>query len=80
MGESFINANDEAANSGFNHDWHTEVPLAVGADFQIGAGLVAGVRGTYRLLLFDEFAEPAPELNNPNGALIGANATIGGRF
>ncbi|MBX5482758.1 MAG: hypothetical protein IRZ16_13095 [Myxococcaceae bacterium] len=80
IGETYANVTDAAEASGFRNDWFTEFPLAAGVDFNIGRGIVAGVRGTYRLLLFDEFAEPSPELNNPNGNLMGATATVGGRF
>lgn len=79
IGVSYVNPTDEAEAVGLRKDWLAEIPLAAGVEYRMG-NLTAGVRGTYRVLAFDEFAEPTPEANNPSGGLASGSLTLGGVF
>lgn len=79
LGISYVNASDEAEATGFRNDVMEEIPLAAGVEYRLGA-FVAGARGTYRVLVNDEFAEPTPEADNPGGGLLSGQITLGGRF
>jgi Outer membrane protein beta-barrel domain len=62
----------------FDSDFMEQVPLSAGLEFNAGA-LTAGVRGTYRVLVDDNFADAAVE-GDASGGLLDANITVGGRF
>ncbi|MHB8873165.1 MAG: outer membrane beta-barrel protein [Myxococcaceae bacterium] len=79
IGVSYVNPTDEAEAVGLRTDWLAEVPVAAGVEYRMG-NFTAGVRGTYRVLMFDEFAEPTPEANNPSGGLASGSLTLGGVF
>jgi hypothetical protein len=79
LGVSYVNPTDEAEASGLRTDFLGELPLAAGVEYQVGM-IRAGVRGTYRVLFFDEFAEPTPSADNPSGGLLSGQLTVGGQF
>jgi opacity protein-like surface antigen len=62
----------------FDDDLMGEVPLAVGLEFNTG-GLTAGVRGTYRVLLDQGFANATAE-DGVGGGYMDASLTLGARF
>jgi hypothetical protein len=62
----------------YSSDVMEEVPLSAGLEFNSGA-LTAGIRGTYRVLVDDNFASGAVP-GKPSGGLLDTNLTVGGRF
>jgi hypothetical protein len=64
--------------SPYNSDLMEEVPLAAGIEFNSGA-LTAGLRGTYRILVDDNFADAAVP-GDASGNLVDTTLTVGGRF
>ncbi len=78
LGVSYINANDEA-DGPYQNDFLGEIPLALGLEVNRGA-LTAGLRGTYRVMFFDEFAKPAAGGQEPGGGLMSGELTVGARF
>lgn len=68
-----------AAGGLYESDFMEEVPVAAGLEFNSGA-FTAGVRTTYRLLVNEEFADPALAEDGPGGGLFDAALTVGGRF
>lgn len=62
----------------FNSDWFSEVPLVAGIDYQAGP-LFAGVRGTWRFLMGEEFANEARGID-ATGNMLGLSLNVGGRF
>ncbi|OJT20192.1 hypothetical protein BO221_34010 [Archangium sp. Cb G35] len=62
----------------YSSDLMQEVPLAAGLEFNAGA-LTAGIRGTWRVLVDDNFADGAVS-DDASGALVDGTLTVGGRF
>ncbi|KFA94671.1 acyloxyacyl hydrolase [Archangium violaceum] len=62
----------------YSSDLMQEVPLAAGLEFNAGA-LTAGIRGTWRVLVDDNFADGAVS-GDASGALVDGTLTVGGRF
>jgi hypothetical protein len=77
LGVSYVYANGEAVGP-YDSDIMEEVPLAVGLEFNTGA-LTAGIRGTYRILVDDNFADAAVP-GDASGGLLDTSLTVGGRF
>lgn len=77
LGASMINVGD--ATGLYEDDFVEEVPLAAGIEFNTGA-LHAGLRTTYRWLIDESFADNAAPVGNPQGGLLDAQVTVGGRF
>jgi hypothetical protein len=77
LGVSYVYANGEATGP-YESDLMEEVPLAVGLEFNTGA-LTAGIRGTYRILVDDNFADAAVP-DDASGGLLDTSLTVGGRF
>jgi hypothetical protein len=77
LGASIVRVGEEAEGR-YKNDLMEEVPLAAGLEFNTG-GLTAGLRGTYRWLLDESFANPTVE-GNPQGGYLDAAVTLGGRF
>ncbi len=77
LGISFLDANNPASFT-YENDVLGEIPLALGLDYNRGA-FTAGLRGTYRVLFADEFAEPVTG-EEPGGGLISGSLTVGARF
>jgi opacity protein-like surface antigen len=65
----------------YENDLVEQIPLAAGLEFNTGA-LTAGVRGTYRYLLDEDFGSPSTAVGavEPEGNLVEGQLTIGGRF
>ena len=76
--ETYVNVTD-GAEPVYRSDFMTEIPMGVGLEYAAG-GIKAGVRGTYRVLFFDEFAETTPSADNPSGGMLGGQLTLGGQF
>jgi len=66
------------AEETFNGDWFTEVPLVAGIDYQFGP-LSAGLRGTWRFLIGEEFANEARGID-ATGNMLGVALNLGGQF
>ena len=66
------------AEATFNGDWYTEVPLVAGLDYQVGP-VYAGLRGTWRFLMGEEFANEARGID-ATGNMLGVSLNVGGRF
>lgn len=84
IGVSYLNATDEA-DTLYDNDFVTELPLAAGVDYRFGNGFFAGARASYRVLFGDEFADTAsatldPTDDNPDGNLLNFGLMAGGRF
>jgi opacity protein-like surface antigen len=74
IGASYVSVD---GGTGYRNDLMEEIPLAAGLEFNSGA-ITAGVRGTYRVLLDEDFAgETAAD---PQGGLFDASLTVGARF
>lgn len=73
FGVSYIDPTQEAEVLGYDGDVVSEVPLAVGVDYQLG-DLMVGARATYRLLGGEDFG-PVDD-----GNLFNAGISLGGRF
>lgn len=73
FGVTFINPSSEAESIGYFSDTLTEVPLAAGADYQLG-GVVLGARATYNILGYENFGPV------DSGDLFTAGLSVGGRF
>lgn len=78
LGVSYVNVSD-TADPPYRNDFLAQIPLAAGVDWNRGA-LHAGVRASYSILLFDEFAEPTPSADNPGGGLLTGSLVVGGEF
>ncbi|CAM3666658.1 outer membrane beta-barrel protein [Corallococcus sp. ZKHCc1 1396] len=76
LGLSYVDVRGAGAGL-YDSDLMEEVPLAVGLEFNTG-GLTAGVRGTYRVLIDQDFADAAA--NDDGGGLMDASLTLGARF
>ncbi|HYO53529.1 outer membrane beta-barrel protein [Archangium sp.] len=84
IGVSYLNATD-GADTLYENDFITEVPLAAGLDYRFTNNIYAGARASYRLLMGDEFADAAtvtldPDEGNPDGNLLNFGLMVGGRF
>ena len=77
LGVSLINPN-AAAEGVATNDVLAEVPVAAGLEYDTGL-LTAGVRGTARWTLGEEFAEAALG-DDADGSIFGASLTFGGCF
>lgn len=77
LGASYVRVSDDDSGL-YRNDFLEEVPVVAGLEFNTGA-LTAGLRGTYRFLFDERFAERA-QPGNPEGALFDAALTVGGRF
>ncbi|WP_375758111.1 outer membrane beta-barrel protein [Corallococcus exercitus] len=77
LGLSYVDVRGAGAGL-YDSDLMEEVPLAVGLEFNTG-GLTAGVRGTYRVLIDQDFAE-ATATDDAGGGLMDASLTLGARF
>jgi len=79
LGVSYVNVRGGNEASGlYSSDLMEQVPLSAGLEFNSGA-LTAGLRGTYRVLVDDNFADAAVP-GDASGGLLDANITVGGRF
>jgi opacity protein-like surface antigen len=84
VGVSYLTATDEAETL-YDNDFITEVPLAAGVDYRFTDNIYAGARASYRVLVGDEFADAAnvtldPLEGNPDGNLLNFGLMVGGRF
>jgi hypothetical protein len=81
LGAAYINPSD-GAETFYENDWVTEIPVALGVELGSNAGISAGLRATYRFQAGEEFAQRAVRLgeNNPEGGLFSTALTFGGRF
>lgn len=81
LGAAYINVTDNAEPR-FQNDYVAELPLGVGVELNTGAGISAGVRAMYRFQAGEEFAANAvrPGEESPEGGLLSAGLTLGGRF
>ncbi|MBN8227419.1 outer membrane beta-barrel protein [Corallococcus macrosporus] len=77
LGLSYVDVRGAGAGL-YDSDLMEEVPLAVGLEFNTG-GLTAGVRGTYRVLIDQDFAD-ATSTDDAGGGLMDASLTLGARF
>ena len=77
LGLSYVDVRGAGAGL-YDSDLMEEVPLAVGLEFNTG-GLTAGVRGTYRILIDQDFAD-ATSTDGVGGGLMDASLTLGARF
>lgn len=66
------------AQASFDGDWFTEVPLVAGVDYQVGP-VFAGVRGDWRFLMGEEFADDLRG-REIHGSMLGLSLNVGGRF
>jgi hypothetical protein len=79
LGVSYVAVRGGNEASGlYSSDLMEQVPLSAGLEFNSGA-LTAGLRGTYRVLVDDNFADAAVP-GDASGGLLDANITVGGRF
>lgn len=77
LGASYLSVRNGAALYG--NDYMQEIPLAAGIEFNAGM-LTAGARGTYRVLIDEDFANEAEPTGDPEGGLFDATLTLGARF
>ncbi|MBN8226183.1 outer membrane beta-barrel protein [Corallococcus macrosporus] len=78
LGLSYLHASSGSQDV-YNNDWQTELPLAAGIEYRLGA-LTAGVRATYRLVGGEELVERPGTNDDAKGSLFNGNITVGGRF
>jgi hypothetical protein len=78
LGVSYVYVRGAGAGVTYSSDLMQEVPLAAGLEFNSGA-LTAGIRGTWRVLVDDNFADGAVP-GDASGALVDGTLTVGGRF
>lgn len=78
LGVSYVYVRGGGAGDAYSSDLMEEVPLAAGVEFNSGA-LTAGIRGTWRVLVDDNFADAAVP-GDASGALVDGSLTVGGRF
>jgi opacity protein-like surface antigen len=78
LGASRVGVADSAQGL-YRSDIMEEIPLVAGLELNSGA-LTAGLRGTYRYLLDEAFAQPSQEVGNREGGLMDASLTLGARF
>ncbi|QRO01167.1 hypothetical protein JRI60_20120 [Archangium violaceum] len=78
LGVSYVYARGAQAGGPYESDLMEEIPLSAGVEFNTGA-LTAGLRGTYRILVDDGFADAAVP-GDASGGLLDASLTVGGRF
>ncbi|MDY7228434.1 outer membrane beta-barrel protein [Hyalangium rubrum] len=76
VGLSYLNVSD-GAETLFDNDVVSEVPLAAGVDYNFGA-IFAGARATYRLMYGEGYADDFA--GDADGSLFNASITLGGRF
>ena len=79
LGASYVTVSGSDTGGLYRNDIMEEIPFAGGLEFNSGA-LTAGVRATYRLLIDEGFADGAQPVGNPEGGMLDASLTIGGRF
>lgn len=77
LGVSYVYVRNPSSGP-YASDLMEEVPLAAGLEFNTGA-LTAGIRGTYRVLVDDNFADAAVP-GDATGGIVDAGLTVGGRF
>ncbi|MCY1079708.1 hypothetical protein [Archangium lansingense] len=77
LGVSYVYVRGGSGDT-YTSDLMEEVPLAAGIEFNAGA-LTAGIRGTWRVLVDDNFADAAVS-DDASGALVDGSLTVGGRF
>lgn len=78
LGVSYVYVRNPGSGP-YSSDLMEEVPLSAGLEFNTGA-LTAGVRGTYRVLVDDNFADAAVSTKDASGGILDAGLTVGGRF
>lgn len=78
LGVTYVNVTDSAETL-YRNDFHAQVPVAAGVDWNAGA-LHAGVRATWSFLFGDEFAEPTASADNPDSGLFTTSLVVGGSF
>ena len=78
LGVSYVYVRGAGAGDAYSSDLMQQVPLAAGLEFNSGA-LTAGIRGTWRVLVDDNFADAAVP-GDASGALVDGTLTVGGRF
>ena len=78
LGVSYVYIRGGLEGDAYTSDVMEEVPLAAGLEFNAGA-LTAGIRGTWRVLVDDNFADAAVP-DDASGALVDGALTVGGRF
>jgi hypothetical protein len=81
LGAAYINPSEEAEQL-YESDWVTEIPVAAGVELTPrNAAFSAGLRATYRFQAGEEFAAGAAAGgDNPEGGLLSAALTFGGKF
>lgn len=77
VGLSYLNVTD-GAETLFDNDVVSEVPLAAGLDYNFGS-IFAGARATYRLMYGEGYADDFAGTDT-GGNLFNASITLGGRF
>ncbi|MFL5357228.1 hypothetical protein [Archangium sp.] len=77
LGVSYVYVRNPSSGP-YASDLMEEVPLTAGLEFNTGA-LTAGIRGTYRVLVDDNFADAAVS-GDATGGILDAGLTVGGRF
>jgi opacity protein-like surface antigen len=77
VGVSYLNVSD-GAEARYDNDIISEVPLAVGMDYNFGGAIFAGARATYRLMYGEGYADDIA--GDAEGSLFNASITLGGRF
>lgn len=78
LGVSYVYVRGAGTGETYSSDLMQQVPLAAGLEFNSGA-LTAGLRGTWRVLVDDNFADAAVP-GDASGALVDGTLTVGGRF
>ena len=81
LGAGYINPSTGAERL-YRNDWVTEIPVAAGVELApANAGFTAGLRATYRFQAGEEFAQRAAAPGqNPEGGLLSAALSVGGKF
>ncbi|MGA9522701.1 MAG: hypothetical protein WBV82_14635 [Myxococcaceae bacterium] len=77
FGASYANVTGRAGGR-YQDDLMAELPVAAGLEFNSG-GVTAGLRGTYRYLFDEAWANPALP-GNPQGSFLEGELTFGARF
>lgn len=78
VGASYVTVNGETGGL-YDSDLIENVPVAAGIEFNTG-GLTAGVRGTWRMIIDEDFANAAQPVGDPEGNMLEGQVTLGGRF
>ncbi len=77
FGASYANVTGRADNR-YRDDFMEEIPVAAGIEFNSG-GVTAGIRGNYRYLADEGWADPGVP-GSPQGSFLDGELTFGARF